>query len=102
MLVPESGRHRAFVAGRHAVLRFKLHTYNKPAHAGRPGGMGRSAISAMAKLNGEVEAMSDQDREVSYRVGNVQGGTFVNVVAIECHAQVLCVAPTPDDFDEIN
>ncbi|MCK6525963.1 M20/M25/M40 family metallo-hydrolase, partial [Myxococcota bacterium] len=44
---------------------------------------------------------SDFDRGVTYSVGVVQGGTFVNVVPIACHAEVLCVAPTPAAFDEV-
>ena len=101
VLVPEPGRHHAFVTGRHAVLRYKLHLYGKPAHAGRPGGTGRSAISAMARLIQEVEGFSDQDREISFRVGTVEGGTFVNVVATECHAEVLCVAPSDEAFADV-
>ncbi len=101
VLVPEPGRHHALVTGRHAVLRYKLHLYGKPAHAARPGGAGRSAISAMARLIQEVEGYSDQDNEVSYRVGIVEGGTFVNVVATECHAEVLCVAPSDQAFENI-
>jgi glutamate carboxypeptidase len=102
VLVPEPGREHALVTGRHGVLRFKLHLYGKPAHAARPGGAGRSAISAMATLIQQVEGFSEQQREISYRVGKIEGGTFVNVVATECHAEVLCVAPTAEAFDDIN
>lgn len=101
VLVPEPGRPEHLVGGRHAVLRYTLRLYGTPAHAGRPGGSGRSAISAMARLIQEVEGYAEQDSEISYRVGNVRGGNFVNVVATECHAEVLCVAPTPDAFAEI-
>ncbi|MBT6093697.1 MAG: M20/M25/M40 family metallo-hydrolase, partial [Rhodospirillaceae bacterium] len=101
VLVPEPGRHHALVTGRHAVLRYKLHLYGKPAHAARPGGSGRSAISAMAQLIQDVEGFSEQENEISYRVGIVEGGTFVNVVATECHAEVLCVAPSDNAFRDI-
>ncbi|MDD9876591.1 MAG: M20/M25/M40 family metallo-hydrolase [Magnetovibrio sp.] len=101
VLVPEPGKEDNFVTGRHAFLRYKLHVYGKAAHAGRARGPGRSAISEMARLITEVEGFSDLDREVTYRVGNIEGGTFVNVVPTECHAEVLCVAPTEDAFDEV-
>jgi len=101
VLVPEPGRPGHLVTGRHAFLRYHLRTYGRAAHAGRPGGTGRSAISAMAALIGQVEGFSDQANEISYRVGNVRGGTFVNVVPTECHAEVLCVAPTPEAFAEV-
>ena len=101
VLVPEPGRDDALVSGRHAFLRYKLHVYGKPAHAGVAKGAGKSAISVMARLIEQVEAFSDVDHEITYRVGVIQGGTFVNVVPTECHAQVLCVAPTEAAFEAV-
>jgi len=101
VLVPEPGKDDNFVTGRHAFLRYKLRTHGKPAHAGRAQGPGRSAISAMARLITEIESFSDIDRETTYRVGNICGGTFVNVVPTLCEAEVLCVAPTPAAFAEV-
>ena len=101
VLVPEPGRPEHFVTGRHAFLRYKLHAHGKPAHAGHALGVGRSAISVMARLIAEIEGYSDVEREITYRVGNIQGGTFVNVIPAACHAEVLCVAPTEAAFAEI-
>jgi len=41
------------------------------------------------------------ERERTFRVGVIEGGNFVNVIPTECHAEVLCVAPTPEDFVEV-
>ena len=101
VLVPEPGKEDKFVTGRHAFLRYILHTYGRPAHAGVAQGVGRSAISVMARLIAEVEGFSDLDREITYRVGVIEGGSFVNVIPTECHAQVLCVAPTREAFAEV-
>ncbi len=101
VLVPEPGKPDKFVTGRHAFLRYKLHTYGRPAHAGVAKGVGRSAISVMAKLIDNVEDFSDVERETTYRVGVINGGNFVNVIPTECHADVLCVAPTPEAFAEV-
>jgi glutamate carboxypeptidase len=101
VLVPEPGKPDKFVTGRHAFLRYKLHTHGRPAHAGVAKGVGRSAISVMARLIAEVEGFSDVERERTFRVGNVRGGDFVNVIPTECHAEVLCVAPTAADVDEV-
>jgi glutamate carboxypeptidase len=101
VLVPEPGKPDKFVTGRHAFLRYKLHTYGRPAHAGVAKGVGRSAISVMAKVIAQVEKFSDIERETTYRVGVVNGGNFVNVIPTECHAEVLCVAPTPVAFEEV-
>ncbi|MEC7655303.1 MAG: M20/M25/M40 family metallo-hydrolase [Pseudomonadota bacterium] len=101
VLVPEPGKPDKFVTGRHAFLRYKLHTYGRPAHAGVAKGVGRSAISVMAQLIAEVEGFSDVDREMTFRVGVIEGGNFVNVIPTACHAEVLCVAPTPEAFAEV-
>jgi len=101
VLVPEPGMDGRIVTGRHAFLRFKLHVHGKPAHAGAHNRSGASAIRAMARLIETIEGWSDYDRGKSFSVGIVHGGTFVNVVPTECHAEVLCVAPTQEDFDDV-
>ena len=101
VLVPEPGKGDKLVTGRHAFLRYRLKVTGKPAHAGVAKGVGRSSISVMARLITEIEAMSDVEREVTYRVGNIRGGTFVNVIPTHCEAEVLCVAPTREAFAEI-
>ena len=101
VLVPEPGKPDKFVTGRHAFLRYKLHTYGQPAHAGVAKGVGRSAISVMAQLITKIEGFSDFEREMTFRVGVIEGGNFVNVIPTECHAEVLCVAPTGEAFSEV-
>jgi glutamate carboxypeptidase len=101
VLVPEPAKPGKFVTGRHAFLRYKLHTYGRPAHAGVAKGAGKSAISVMAQLIAEVEGYSDIEREMTFRVGVVNGGDFVNVIPTECYAEVLCVAPTSEAFSEV-
>ena len=101
VLVPEPAKQGKFVTGRHAFLRYKLHTYGRPAHAGVAKGAGKSAISVMAQLIAEVEGYSDIEREMTFRIGVVNGGDFVNVIPTACHAELLCVAPTSDAFAEV-
>ncbi|QQS13644.1 MAG: M20/M25/M40 family metallo-hydrolase [Rhodospirillales bacterium] len=102
VLVPEPGRPgNTVVTGRHAFLRFTVTTHGRPAHAGSTNRDGRSAIRAMAGLIEAIERRSDFARGVTYSVGVVSGGRWVNVIPIECSAQVLAVAPTPEAFDEV-
>jgi len=97
VLVPEPLRPWGdVVTGRHAVQRFRLKTIGQPSHAGLTKAQGRSAIAKMAEVVTRIEAMNDYEREVTYAVGVIRGGTFVNVVAVECEAEVLCIAPTPE------
>ena len=101
VLVPEPARPGKLITGRHSFLRYIVHVYGKPAHAGVAKGVGRSAISVMAKLIEQIENYSDVTKEITYRVGNINGGTFVNVIPTECHAEVLCVAPSSEAVREI-
>jgi glutamate carboxypeptidase len=102
VLVPEPAQDRGnLVTGRWAFARFRLKTTGKPAHAGAFLNKGSSAIHEMAQQIIRIEGMSEPERNVTYSVGVINGGTFVNVVPAECTAQVLAVAPTQTDLDEI-
>ncbi|MBN35142.1 MAG: carboxypeptidase [Rhodospirillaceae bacterium] len=98
---PAKGETGRLVTGRYAFLRFTVHVSGKPAHAGSQLTRGRSAIAEMARQIIVIEDFTDRDRGITYSVGTIEGGTFVNVVPIECHAQVLCVAPFAKAMDEI-
>lgn len=101
VLVPEPSRGGTAVTGRHAFQRFWVTIHGRPAHAGATLRQGASAISAMARLIQTIEAMSDFECGETYAVGVVQGGQWVNVVPIECRAQVLCVSPTEDSVESV-
>lgn len=98
VLVPEPARQGKVITGRHAFARYRLTTRGKPAHAGADNRAGRSAIRAMARLVETIESATDMDRLVSFSVGVIEGGLFVNVVPTECTAQVLCVASSADNL----
>ncbi len=101
VLVTEPCKNGVVVTGRFAFQRFWVTTYGRPAHAGATNRQGRSAIRAMASLIDRIERMTDFDRGMTFSVGTISGGTFVNVMPIECRAQVLTVAPTEAIFDEV-
>jgi len=103
VLVPEpaKGETGMLVTGRFAFLRFTVKIDGKPAHAGSQLARGRSAIAEMARQIIAIEDMTDRERGITYSVGVVNGGTFVNVVPIACSAQVLAVAPFVEAMDEI-
>ncbi|MEO1193326.1 MAG: M20/M25/M40 family metallo-hydrolase [Pseudomonadota bacterium] len=94
VLVPEPAREGKVVTGRHAFARYSLTTRGRPAHAGADNKKGRSAIRAMAQLVEVIESATDMDRLVSFSVGVINGGKWVNVIPIECRAEVLAVAST--------
>jgi len=103
VLVPEpaKGETGMLVTGRFAFLRYTVCVSGKPAHAGSQLARGRSAIAEMARQVVAIEDLTDRERGITYSVGTIEGGTFVNVVPIRCSAQVLCVAPFAEAMDEI-
>jgi len=101
VLVPEPSREQKIVTGRHAILRYRLRMHGRPSHAGSAPAAGRSAIRGMARLIEEIESGSDPARSVTYSVGRIQGGVFVNVVPVLCEAEMLCVGPSQAAVAEI-
>ena len=101
VLVPEPAKGGKLVTGRHAIARFRVRVRGRPSHAGSTLDRGRSAIREMAEQIVAIEGMTDREAGVTLSVGIVHGGTFVNVVPIECEAEVLAVLPTPEDIERI-
>ncbi|GAB5470489.1 MAG: M20/M25/M40 family metallo-hydrolase [Rhodospirillales bacterium] len=98
VLVPEPSRKGCVITGRHAFVRYRLTTHGLPAHAGADNLVGRSAIRAMAKLVETIEGATDMDRLVSFSVGVISGGKWVNVIPITCEAEVLAVASSEENL----
>jgi glutamate carboxypeptidase len=102
VLVPEPAQDAGrMITGRWAFARFRLHARGTPAHAGATLSQGHSAIREMAQQIIRIENMSEPERNITLSVGVIQGGTFVNVVPIECRAEVLAVMSTQQAFNEI-
>ena len=101
VLVPEPAKGGKLVTGRHAIARFRVKVRGRPSHAGSTHTRGRSAIREMVEQILAIEGMTDHEAGVTLSVGIVHGGTFVNVVPIECEAEVLAVLPRPEDIERI-
>ncbi|MEZ5783731.1 MAG: M20 family metallopeptidase [Rhizobiaceae bacterium] len=101
VLVPEPSRQGDAVIGRFAFARFRMTTHGAPAHAGADNAAGQSAIRAMARLIEKMEGLTDMKRLVSFNVGVIHGGEFVNVVPLSCTAEVLAVANTEDNLSYV-
>jgi glutamate carboxypeptidase len=99
VLVPEPARPSGgVVTGRYAIARFNLRTIGKPSHAGARLADGRSAIREMCRQVVAIEAMTSED--VTYSVGVIHGGQWVNCVATFCDAESLSMAKRQEDLDE--
>src|SRR4051812_19420966 len=98
VLVPEPARpDGGVVTGRYAIARFNLRTTGKPSHAGARLADGRSAIREMCRQVVAIEAMTNDD--VTYSIGVIHGGQWVNCVATHCDAESLSMAKRQADLD---
>jgi glutamate carboxypeptidase len=98
VLVPEPARpDGGVVTGRYAIARFNLRTTGKPSHAGARLADGRSAIREMCRQVVAIEAMTSDD--VTYSIGVIHGGQWVNCVATHCDAESLSMAKRQADLD---
>jgi glutamate carboxypeptidase len=100
VLVPEPAQDGLnLITGRWAFQRFTVRARGRPAHAGATLESGSSAIREIAEQIVRIEEMSDHDRKITFSVGTVDGGSFVNVVPERCDAEVLVVTAERDVFD---
>ncbi|MDP6389368.1 MAG: M20 family metallopeptidase [Alphaproteobacteria bacterium] len=76
------------VTARKGVGRFDIRITGQPSHSGSKHEDGRSAILEMARQIVAIEAMTDYQRGITTNVGQVKGGTAVNVRPAECTAEV--------------
>ncbi len=98
VLVPEPARpDGGVVTGRYAIARFNLRTTGKPSHAGARLADGRSAIREMCRQVVAIEALTTDD--VTYSIGVIHGGQWVNCVATHCDAESLSMAKRQADLD---
>jgi glutamate carboxypeptidase len=98
VLVPEPARpDGGVVTGRYAIARFNLRTTGRPSHAGARLADGRSAIREMCRQVVAIEAMTNED--VTYSIGVIHGGQWVNCVATHCDAESLSMAKRQADLD---
>jgi len=98
VLVPEPARpDGGVVTGRYAIARFNLRTTGRPSHAGARLADGRSAIREMCRQVVAIEAMTNDD--VTYSIGVIHGGQWVNCVATHCDAESLSMAKRQADLD---
>ena len=102
ILVPEPSADGNFVTGRYAFQRFRVCAKGLPAHAGWTLHRGRSAVREIAEQIVRIEEMSDPEHGITFSVGVIEGGKWVNVVPIHAACQILAVSKTPEGFDEVH
>src|SRR5690606_39252442 len=91
LVVEPAGENGELKTARYGIARYRIRTEGRPAHAGSRHRDGRSAIREMAHQILRIEGMTDYDRNITLNVGNIRGGTHVNVVPVACEAEILAL-----------
>jgi len=96
--LPPRGSVKTFRKG---VGIFELKVKGRPAHAGLDPEKGVSAIEEIARQVQFLHKLTDRDKGITVSVGTIRGGSRVNVVAAEAHAEIDLRVSTAADVEEI-
>ena len=94
----ESG---AMVRSRADTSIFKIEVHGREAHAGRNPEEGRNAVTALAQLCLEIDALPQSIPDTLVNVGNFNGGGTVNIVPDFARAEINARASTQAGIDAI-
>jgi glutamate carboxypeptidase len=88
VLVLEPSREAHLVTWRKGVGRFRLEITGRAAHSGAAHASGVSAVRELAYQVLRLEGLTNYEQGVTVNVGQVQGGTRVNVVPGHAQAEI--------------
>ncbi|HSH02630.1 MAG TPA: M20/M25/M40 family metallo-hydrolase [Anaerolineae bacterium] len=91
-LVFEGGRRRQdeywIVTARKGMAVFELLVHGRAAHAGAAPHHGANAVVQLAELIPKIHAFNDPQRDLTFNVGPIEGGTVVNRVPHFARAEI--------------
>ena len=90
----------ALVISRKGKVDYHLQVEGRAAHAGNGHHTGVNAVVQMADLIQKIAQFTDYDRDITFNVGAVQGGTVVNRVPHFAEARIEMRAFDLDVFEE--
>ena len=82
---------------RRGVGQFYIRVIGKASHSGLAPEEGASAIQEMSHVIQSLHGLTDWDKGIAMNVGTVAGGTWGNVVAAECGAELDVRVTTIED-----
>ena len=95
-----SGSQSHLVVARKGMAVYRIEVEGKAAHAGSSHSKGANAVLQMADVISRVCRMTDYDRDLTFNVGTVAGGTVINRVPHFASASVEMRAFRMDVFED--
>ena len=100
VLVTEAARQSGnLVIARNGTARYQITAHGRAAHSGGQHKWGRSAIKEIARQVLTLEAATDYDRQLTFNVGQIRGGTTDNTVPETCVARLDVRVATMADYE---
>ncbi|MDX1663622.1 MAG: M20/M25/M40 family metallo-hydrolase [Candidatus Promineifilaceae bacterium] len=93
-------RHARFVVARKGRAVFRISAEGRAAHAGTSHREGANAIVALAEAVQAIAGLTDYERDLTFTVGTIDGGTVVNRVPHAASAEVEMRAFTGEVFED--
>jgi glutamate carboxypeptidase len=90
----------SIVAARKGIALYRVIANGKAAHAGSAHPKGANAIVQLAELIGQIHGLTDYERDLTFNVGVVSGGTVPNRVPHYAEARVEMRAFASDIYEE--
>ena len=94
------GERAKVVVARKGMAIYDVEVEGRAAHAGTAHQNGANAIVQLAKLVTQIAGFTDYERELTFNVGTIAGGSVVNRVPHWASARVEMRGYTMDAFDE--
>jgi len=95
-----SGNRPRLVVARKGMVVYRIEVEGKAAHAGSAHDKGANAVLQMADVITQVCQMTDYQRDLTFNVGTVAGGTVINRVPHFASASVEMRAFSMDVYEE--
>jgi glutamate carboxypeptidase len=96
-LDPQGGR---VVAARKGMALYRITVEGRGAHAGSTHARGANAVLQLAQTIQQINELTDYDRDITFNVGTIAGGTVINRIPHFAVASGEMRAFTPDVYDE--
>lgn len=95
-----SGNQPRLVVARKGMVVYRIEVEGKAAHAGSAHAKGANAVLQMADVIKQVCGLTDYERDITFNVGTVAGGTVINRVPHFAAANVEMRAFQMDVYEE--
>ncbi len=86
------------VTARNGTARYQITAHGRAAHSGGQHKWGVSAVKEIARHVLAIEELTDYDRQLTFNVGQIRGGTSDNTVPERCIARVDVRVASMEDF----